>query len=80
MTEQPHIPPDPAAKLHDRRGALALDAGICALLAGAVVVIKVVRTGRKFTDKSVLRGTWMARRTLADLVTRTETLRPSSYS
>jgi hypothetical protein len=42
--------------------------------------MKVVRTGRRFTDKSVLLATWKARRTIADLVSRTETLRPSSYT
>ena len=41
--------------------------------------MKVVRTGQRFTDKSLRRATLKARRTIADLVCRTETLRPATY-
>jgi hypothetical protein len=41
--------------------------------------MKVVRTGQRFSDRRVLRATWKARRTIADLVCRTETLRPATY-
>jgi hypothetical protein len=41
--------------------------------------MKVVRTGRKFLSKRILMATWKARRTIADLVSRTETLRPAAY-
>ena len=144
MTETPRIPPEPGAKLHDRRGALELAVlgpmlatavcglyifvpaagwgatpgmlicgfrwvrakdgervgalhaflrflamAVCAAFQAALMVLgtlfgmkkmKVVKTGRKFMDRSVLLGTWMARRTIADRISRTETLRPSSYS
>jgi uncharacterized RDD family membrane protein YckC len=39
-----------------------------------------LRTGRVFMDRSGRRATWKARRTFADLVTRTETFRPSVYA
>jgi len=82
------------AKDGQRVGALHaflrfLATAVCAAPQAALLVLgtmfgmrkmKVVRTGRKFLDKSVLRDTWGARRTLADLASRTETLRPSSYS
>jgi hypothetical protein len=42
--------------------------------------MKVVRTGQRFTDKSLRRATLKARRTIADLVCRTETMRPATYN
>lgn len=42
--------------------------------------MKNLRTGRIFMDRSVRRATWKARRTIADLMCRTETFRPSVYA
>ena len=82
------------AKDGQRVGALHaflrfLAMAVCAAPQAALMVLgtmfgmqkmKVVQTGRKFLSKRILHATWGARRTLADLASRTETLRPSSYS
>lgn len=39
-----------------------------------------LRSGRVFVDRSGRRATWKARRTIADLICRTETFRPSVYA
>jgi uncharacterized RDD family membrane protein YckC len=42
--------------------------------------VRVYPGGKRYRNKSILYATWKSRRTLADLVCRTETLRPSTYT
>jgi hypothetical protein len=42
--------------------------------------VRVYPGGRRYRNKTILYATWKSRRTIADMVCRTETLRPSTYT
>lgn len=42
--------------------------------------VRVYPGGKLYRNKTILYATWKSRRTIADLVSRTETLRPASYT